>query len=271
MESHQNQETVIAPPTDGPQLPASPVGLPMKSSPLNCPVCGVPMVPGQRWGRRVETCAEHGIWLEKEESRQPLVLRSDGARWTFAVLCGLQILGVSGAVVAAVIDIESIVVTGPLFSVLGVLVALGSLASRSAFNAIFGLSAVAMSLFFLLWIVSLSWSPGDAQKPVSTALICYETLILPVALLALYRTLVPRVPSLTTDARPWQFGIRHLLTITFVLAIVLAVGKLGFEHGDNVRLGIAVGLSAGSAIGIGFALYFGITRRNAVARAERIG
>ena len=118
-------------------------------------------------------------------------LAGSGANVPFAVLCGLQILGVSGAVIAAAIDIESIVVTGPVFSVLGILVALGSLASRSAFNAIFGLSAVAMSLFCLTLIASLSWSPGDAQKPVSTILICYETLLLPVGLLALYRTLVP--------------------------------------------------------------------------------
>jgi len=74
----------------------------------------------------------------------------------------------------------------------------------------------------------------------------------------------------TADARPWQFSIRHLLTTTFVLAVMLAVGKLGFEHGNNVRLGIAIALFAGSVIGIGFVLYFGITRRRAVTPAERI-
>jgi len=228
------------------------------------------MIPGDRWGRRVETCAEHGVRVDKDESRKPVVLRSAGARSTFAVLCGLQLLGVSAAVVAATYDIESIVVTGPVFSILGALVALGSFASRSPFNAVLGLSAGAMSLFCLVWIASLSWSPNDAQKPVSTVLICYETLLLPLGLLALYRTLVPLIPSLTTDARRWQFSIRHLLTITSVLAVMMAAGKLGFEQGDNVRLGIAVGLFAGSVIGIGFASYFGITRRCAVTRPRAV-
>jgi len=109
-------------------------------------------------GASDRNCAEHGVWLEREEIRQPLVwLRR--ANVLFAVLCGLHVLGVSGAAVAACVDIESIVVAGPVFSVLGILVALGSLASRSAFNAIFGLSAVAMSLFCLVLIISLSWSP----------------------------------------------------------------------------------------------------------------
>ena len=105
----------------------------------------------------------------------------------------------------------------------------------------------------------------------STVLICYETLVLPLGLLALHRTIVPRLASATADARPLQFGIRHMLTITFVLAVMMAAGKLGFEHGDNVRLGIAVGLFAGSVIGIAFALYFGITSLRAVTRPERIG
>jgi len=264
--SHRSQiETSHA----GAQVPVSGVEPPPKPSPLNCPVSGVPMIPGHRWRRRIETCDEHGIWLEKDEVRQPLAwLRR--ANVPFAVLCGLQILGVCGAVIAAAIDIESIVVTGPVFSVLGVLVAHGSLASRSAFNAIFGLSAVAMSLSCLIWIASLSWSPGDAQKPVTTVLICYETLLLPVGLLALYRTLVPRVASVTANARSLQFSIRHLLTTTFVVAVMLAAGKVGFEHGNNVRLGMAIALSAGSVIGIGFVLYFGITRRRAVPPAELI-
>ena len=75
---------------------------------------------------------------------------------------------------------------------------------------------------------------------------------------------------MTADARPWQFSIRHLLTTTFVLAVMLAAGKLGFEHGNNVRLGIAIALFAGSVIGIGFVLYFGITRGHAVSPAERM-
>lgn len=267
MESNLSHGSQIEASHVGAQLPSSGVEPPPKPSPLNCPVCGVPMLPGHRWGRRIEICAEHGIWLDKDEFGQRIgwLRRANGP---FAILCGLQILGVSGAVIAAAIDIESIVVTGPVFSVLGVLVAPGSLASRSAFNAIFGLSAVAMSLSCLIWIASLSWSPDDAQKPVTTVLICYETLILPVGLLALYRTLVPRVASVTANARSWQFSIRHLLTTTFVVAVMLAAGKVGFEHGNNVRLGIAIALSAGSVVGIAVAGYLGVSRRYAVTQAE---
>lgn len=260
MEPSRIQDRHDRPPDDDRQPP------PVASSPppalLNCPVCGAPLAPGYRWGCRIDICGEHGIWLNKDgASRRTGWLRR--AHVPFAVLCVLQVLGISGAVIAAAVDIESIVVTGPVFTVLGILVALGSLASRSPYNAVFGLSAGAMSLACLVWIASLSWSPSDAQQPVTTALLCYETLIVPIGLLALRRTVLPPVAAAISVARSWQFGIRHLLTTTSLVAVMLAVGRLGYEHGDDVRLGIAVGLAAGSVIGLGLALFVGSPNRRA--------
>lgn len=226
-----------------------------------CPRCGQPLVADRLEGVSVEVCSEHGVWVEgRPEQVLSTFARTTGrlGKLTAGVLCVLQILGVSGAVVAAVVEIESILWTGPVFSFLGLLVALGSRTSRSASNALFGLSAAVVSVFWFVWIVSLSWGPNDAQVPVSSALIGCELLVVPVGWVALYRTLRSPEPRLTGDDRPWQFGISGLLVATAVLAVALGVGRMVYDHGHGVRLAVAVGLFVLSGVGTGITLGWGL-------------
>jgi hypothetical protein len=213
-------------------------------------------------GISVEVCDEHGVWVEGRS--QQILCRLRGGvrrlgRLTAGTLCVLQILGISVSVLAAIWDIESITWTGPIFSMVGVLVALDSRVSRSASHVLFGLSTAAVSVFCLFWIVSLSWSPRDAAVPVSSALICYELLIMPVGCLALYRTLRPLEPHGATDSRPWQFSIGGLLLATAVLAVALSAGRLVYDYGQGVRVAVAAALLVLSIVGIGIALAKGLT------------
>lgn len=220
----------------------------------------------------VEVCGEHGVWFEgRPEQVLSTFARTTGrlGKLTAGVLCVLQILGVSGSVVAAVMEIESILWTGPVFSFLGLLVALGSWTSRSASNALFGLSATTVSAFWLVWIISLSWGPNDAQVPVSSALIGYELLFVPVGWVALYRTLRSPEPEPAKVERPWQFGIGGLLAATAVLAVALGVGRMVYDHGHGVRLAVAVGLFVLSAVGTGITVGKGLRPSGAARDARR--
>ena len=125
-----------------------------------------------------------------------------------------------------------------------------------------------VSVFWFVWIVSLSWSPGDAQVPVSSALIGYELLFVPVGWVALYRTL--RSPELepAKDERPWQFGIGGLLVATAVLAVALGVGRMVYDHGHEVQLAVAVGLFVLSAVGTGITLGKGLGSSRAAGDAR---
>ncbi len=65
----------------------------------------------------------------------------------FALLCVVQLLGVCGSVVASTVEIESIVFTGPAFSLLGIVVACDWRVSRKVSTLIFGLSASVVRVF----------------------------------------------------------------------------------------------------------------------------
>lgn len=238
-----------------------------------CPVCGQPMVTERRSGVAVEICHDHGVWLAGEALSAMLTRsgRRGGTVWKSAAvgLCVLQILGISGSVLAAAWDIESICGTGPTFSLVGVLVAFGYRISRSLSSVVFGLSAAVVSAACFVWIFTLSWSPGDAQHPVSSALIGYEMLILPVGWFALYRTLRPRAAKSAGDDRPWQFGIGSLLALTAVLAVMMGFARLVYLASNDVRLAVAAGLLALAVTGISIVVFVSIKQIDDAAAASQ--
>jgi hypothetical protein len=158
----------------------------------------------------------------------------------FAILCFLQLLGISGSVIASAIEIESIVVTGPLFTFIGLAAACGWIISRDVSILVFGLSTGVLSLFVFLVIVSLEWSPSDAEFPVPLMLLGYEVMVIPVGLLSMYRML--DVSGRSKFQRKWQFNLRFLFIVTFVLGVGCAAAKLAFDLGSTVSLSIAIGV-----------------------------
>jgi hypothetical protein len=172
----------------------------------------------------------------------------------FALLCLLQLLGISGSVIASAIDVESIVVTGPIFTVLGLAVACGWFVSRHLSTWVFGLSVGIISIFLLILIVSLDWSPSDAQYPVSLVLLGFEIAVVPVGLLSIYRTLV--VTHRDNIERKWQFSMRILFIATLIVGICCAATKLALDLGLAAPLAIAIVLCIATIFATGIVVYF---------------
>ena len=139
--------------------------------------------------------------------------------------------------------------------------ALGSIVSRSSANAIFGLSAPAVSLVCVVLINALSWGPSDAEVPIGSLLLGYQAIAVAVGLVALRRTMSPPVPG--ESGGPWQFGIRELLLATFILAVALSASSVAYRHGESVRLAMAVGLSAACCFAM-VAVWYRATRSREV-------
>ena len=159
------------------------------------------------------------------------------ARGVFAAICVLQIVGIAGSVVAAAIDIETILAAGPIFSGMGLIVALRAWASRSVANVVFGLSAAAMSVFLFCLIVSLGWGPGKAQVPVSVILIAYELVIVPIGLFSLFRILKPAPKDLVT--RFPQYSLRSLFLLMSLTAVAAAGSKTLYNAGVDAYRSVA--------------------------------
>ncbi|MCP4169839.1 MAG: hypothetical protein GY758_03595 [Fuerstiella sp.] len=104
------------------------------------------------------------------------------------VCLGLQCTTIAVGVAAALYDIESIVVTGGVLSLFGVLTAFFGGRRQFADAIAFGLSGPAISLFCFGLIFLLSWSPADAQRPVSMIAVVYTTCALPLGLYVWTRT-----------------------------------------------------------------------------------
>jgi len=185
---------------------------------------------------------------------------------TFASLYVLQLLGVCGSVVAAAIEIESIMASGPIFSILGFVVAFGWFASRSISTVIFGLSAGLISLFLFLLINILDWGPSDAAFPVTLMLLGFETVILPIGLVALHKTLSGSPTKEPSRFR--QFNLRSLLLLTTVVAICLAAMKLSSNRGSGVLLTVAVGFCTATVMAIAIVVFHAVRRSSFAGSAN---
>lgn len=101
--------------------------------------------------------------------------------WT--VLCSVQMALIGVGIIAAFVEIETILASGPLLSTTGCGLALAAafsrgLGSRRSAVIKFGLSTPGISLFCLALIYALNWGPGQAQAPVSLIALLYGLLTL---------------------------------------------------------------------------------------------
>jgi len=172
------------------------------------------------------------------------------------ILCLVQLWGTAVAVALAAHEIESIVVTGPVFTLLGlVVVTLGAIDGRGT-AVLYGLSAGLISLFVFLLINGKGWGPGPAAFPVTLILLGYELAIVPIGLLALHGIISrhPRMPL-----RPaWQFNLRSLLLIMLLVGVDLAIVRLAMHQGTTtlVVIAVAIGVAAFLASVVVVALAF---------------
>ena len=104
-------------------------------------------------------------------------------------MCVIQALGIAIGVVVAAMEIESIIVSGPVLSLLGLAIALNWRRSRSLATLAYGLSPSLLSLLVFALINIMEWGPREATTPVMMLLLAYEILFVPLGLAALYGTL----------------------------------------------------------------------------------
>ncbi|MEZ6061558.1 MAG: hypothetical protein R3C19_14525 [Planctomycetaceae bacterium] len=117
---------------------------------------------------------EHNPYLAPERLHEPAPLpKQFYARKVFLILVGVMLLTIVGGTIAAHIDIESIIVSGAIVSLLGISIAVLAMRVRRWTGVMFGLSGPAITLFCFLLINIQEWSPGDAQVPVSRIVTVY--------------------------------------------------------------------------------------------------
>ena len=116
----------------------------------------------------------------------------------------IQIGAMLFALIAVFIEIRTILLTGPILSAIGGVIAWSSYQYRSRLGMIWGLSAVTLTLFCLSLILIFGWSPSDAQTPIQIIGLIYTILILPIALTILLH-LRRKNPSGTFKLRDEKF------------------------------------------------------------------
>ena len=104
------------------------------------------------------------------------------------VCLGLQCTSIALGVAAAFYTIHSIVVTGAILCLVGVVTVFLSRRLKLTDGLVFGLSGPAVSLVCFALINLLNWSPRDAQHPVSIIAVVYATCALPLGLYVWTRT-----------------------------------------------------------------------------------
>ncbi len=121
------------------------------------------------------------------------------ALWVARVLAVLGWLdAVVGTVLIVFVDVESVVGTGPILFIFGLLLVVSGAFCRNGYAVGVAISMIAVSLLFFGLVYFLRWSPRDAEQPFTVMSIIYVVLMSPLVLIALLQR--PRV----TRWRPWE-------------------------------------------------------------------
>lgn len=100
----------------------------------------------------------------------------------------LQMLTAVVGTASAFIDVETIVATGPILSIVGIFGTIACVRRRFHFGTLISASAPAISVAIFLIISLLNWSPGDAQEPVPLMGAAYTAVVCAPGLVALWQT-----------------------------------------------------------------------------------
>ncbi len=152
----------------------------------------------------------------------------------------IQILGVSIAVLAATVEIGSIIFSGPILSVTGLVLAVLRRHDANLARRLFGLSAPLVAILCFLLIFFRSWSPQDAAQPITTLLFFYEVQFLPVGLAGLFRIIATLSQPINCPGP--QFSLRSLFSVVLSAAVGLATARLAYYASDWGRTTMAAGI-----------------------------
>ena len=150
------------------------------------------------------------------------------------VLIWLQLLSIAVSGFAAAVEIETIVVTGPIFSFVGLLIAVPCYRLRASCGFYFGLSVPTVSVLCFSIIFGLQWSPGEAAVPIACLLVAFAIVSLPFGVHALQEV---RILEVTKRRRvTLQYGI--VTSLGFIAVIGLALGLV--RTGSTLAIAAAV-------------------------------
>jgi hypothetical protein len=139
--------------------------------------------------------------------------------WAGKLVASLALL------VGAAIQIESILVLGPLLAIIGLMLGLVSLRLESWPALVFALSGPSVTAIVALMIAVFEFGPPEAQTPVVAVLSVYLLFLLPLAGFTLIK--IRRWKSTSADlAAPWQFSLKTLLIGMTGVCLFAASAKL---------------------------------------------
>ena len=142
------------------------------------------------------------------------------AFWLAKVLAAIAML------IAVVIDIEAILVTGPILAAVGLLLALATASIQSWSALAFALSGPFVAAFISFLIAVFDFSPEEAHTPTIAILITYLALIWPIAIMSLLRILRWRTTAIGSKRPIVRFSMKTMLFVMTATCIVIAAGKL---------------------------------------------
>ena len=108
--------------------------------------------------------------------------------WVRSFIIMQMLVAVVGTA-AAFVDVETIVITGPILSIFGVFGIIACARKRYNFGVWIGASGPAICLAIFLIIQLFSWGPSEAQEPVPPIGAFYMAILCAMGLVALRETL----------------------------------------------------------------------------------
>lgn len=121
-----------------------------------------------------------------------------GAYFWVRLWISLQMLVAVVGTVAAFVDVETIVATGPILSIVGIFGTIASVRRRFHFGTLVSVSGPAVSVAIFLIIFLLNWSPGRAQEPVPLIGAVYMAILCIMGLVALREPISGKASELPT-------------------------------------------------------------------------
>jgi hypothetical protein len=157
-------------------------------------------------------------------------------------LWALQLVAAAIAFFACLVDVESIVGTGPALSIVGLLLALATRRLNSWSAVAFGLSGPLVCALGAALIAVGDWSPGEAQQPITILLGAYFLMVMPLAVVSRFAILRWQPVELGKRDHRWRYSMKMLLILMTAVCVVATVGRFvarNFIFGQLVGEGYA--------------------------------
>jgi hypothetical protein len=137
--------------------------------------------------------------------------------------------------VAAAIEVETIIWSGPILTISGLVNAIIARSSASWTKLFLGLSGPLVCALIAVCIAVFNWNPNDAEKPTIVIMTLYLFVFLPVSVVALRQEF--NVHADADGAVPrLQFSMKSLLIAVTAICLVIAVVRflLGSLRADDL-------------------------------------